>query len=74
MYISWYEKIINNVAYCKIDIGKYINCVNYRAREYQAVHGIPQIQDGPDVSMWHDILKVSYFLIEYQEYAYKRYE
>ena len=25
------------------------------------MHGIPQILDGTDVSMWHDILKVSFF-------------
>ena len=71
MYIRRYEKIINHVAYCKIDISKLINSVNYHAREYQAVHGLKRIQDGTDVSMWHAILKVSYFLIEYLEYAYK---
>ena len=42
-----------------------MNSVNYRAREYQDEHGIPQIEDGTDVSVWQAILKVSYFLIEY---------
>ena len=65
MYISCCENIIKHAVYYKIDIGKEINNVNYRAREYQAVHGIPQIQDGTDVSVWHAILKVSYFLIDY---------
>ena len=65
MYFNCWDNILNHVAYYKIDIGKWINSVNYRAREYQAVHVISQIQDGPDVSVWHAILKVSYFLIEY---------
>ena len=38
-----------------------MNSVNYRAREYKAVHVIPQIQDGTDVCLWHAILKVSYW-------------
>ena len=57
--------MIKHVAYCNIDIGKEINSVNYRAREYQDVHVITQIQDGTDVSVWHAIFKVSYFLIDY---------
>ena len=65
MYKSWLDNIIKHVAYYNIDIGKEIKSVNYRAREYQDVHVIPQIQDGTDVSVWHAILKVSYFLIEY---------
>ena len=42
-----------------------MNSVNYCVTECQDAHVISQIQDGTDVSVWHAILKVSYFLIEY---------